>query len=186
VQVDPFVQPVVVTATDVTVGVAGGVGVGVGVGVVGELPPQAEQSIATMISRFMAVKITASERVVCQTTAHNSTRDSLGCFCCGRAGRLSGASTVGSEDVLSSDPWRPGLSDDTTPDFDIIARQLAEKSYFTAGTASDFAAALKNVWNARGVADVKAINYRAATMPGSAISERDRQQLREAIKAVDR
>ena len=78
------------------------------------------------------------------------------------------------------------ISDDTTPDFDAIARRLADRGYFSESGASDILAALRDVWNARGVADAKAVNQRLVTIAGLVMSERERQQLRDAIKAVDR
>jgi hypothetical protein len=53
----------------------------------------------------------------------------------------------------------------TTPDFDAIARLIANKL----GTFSD-----------------GAVNHRLATIAGPVICERDRQSLRDAIKAADR
>ena len=78
------------------------------------------------------------------------------------------------------------LSDDMTPDFDAISRRLADRGYYSESGVNDIVAALRDVWNARGTADVRATNHRLATMAGPVISEGDFQQLRDAIKAVDR
>jgi hypothetical protein len=75
--------------------------------------------------------------------------------------------------------------DDTTPDFDAIARRIVNGMGFS-HTFSDITTALRRVWNARGDADAKAVNHELAMIGSSMLRERDRQYLREAIRAKDR
>jgi hypothetical protein len=80
--------------------------------------------------------------------------------------------------------------------FDAIARSICENcgierlNEWAADSDRDVAAlfseALQNAWRERGEADAKAVEERLATLTGWLASEPYRQQLREAIKAVDR
>lgn len=75
------------------------------------------------------------------------------------------------------------IDDKRTPDFDAIGRRLADRGYFSESGASDIVAALRDVWNARGGADMQAINDRLASM---LIGEQYCEHLRAGIRAMDR
>src|SRR6185295_11892002 len=72
-----------------------------------------------------------------------------------------------------------GVIHDRTPDFDAIAHRLATAVGRTdAGTLSDLAATLRDVWNARGAADAKAMaDQRMLT---------SQKSLRDMVHSLDR
>lgn len=85
-----------------------------------------------------------------------------------------------------------------TPDFESIARgliaglpipqgaEVAVHGCAVAEVVASIVKQLREVWNARGAADLKAVEDRLATLTGWITSEPYRQHLAEAIKEQDR
>lgn len=86
-----------------------------------------------------------------------------------------------------------------TPDFEQIALRIIETLLDRAGedlvspsvqskarAQVDVAVQLRNVWNARGVADVVAIRSRMSTLTGWLASEPYLQHVAEAVAEIDR
>lgn len=82
-----------------------------------------------------------------------------------------------------------GTGQRATPAFERITREISEKLADTMDPDNARAfveEAIRLVWNARGAADIAAINERLATLTGWVTSEPYRQHLAEALRSLDR
>lgn len=73
-----------------------------------------------------------------------------------------------------------------TPDFDQIAQALAVTSALAGIQVSTIAEALRQMWNARGVADAKAVTLRAIVLMGTASGFVYAEHYEKTIKALDK
>lgn len=77
------------------------------------------------------------------------------------------------------------------PDFDQIAQEWCytedtDTVFDQDARRAEFVVVLKALWNARGAADAHAVEERLSTLVGWVTSDPYRQQLREAIDALNR